>query len=334
MGIVTDPELIAKLNTLHAAQSQTQKEPSFLQKAGGFAEKYINKPIESAGIPDVAGGVLQGAGDIAASLGNVIARPLGHPIPHPDLQKYTSGSPFSKAMFGAGELGAQIPAFMSGAGALGRFTGLGEDASLLAKALHGATTSAAMGENKEGGGRKLAAALGTLTGPGVLSEIPVTRRLASRHLNRARELVRERGVQSLNVPEHLLDEARTFLPQNAATENLLHQASAGNYEPLFTLQSDLAASARDLMSGRGADRMLGRQANELRQSLLNSMRGSLAESGHTDIANIMRRGQNKYRQYSRIKQNVYRPMERAGIPLGAVGITSYAIAKALEKARQ
>lgn len=121
------------------------------------------------------------------------------------------------------------------------------------------------------------------------------------HLRNARRLANRREVGGLVVPEEIFNEAQQFLPDNLPTQNLLEAARSGNYDPLFTLQSDLARSGRQLTrSFSGADRLHGFQANALRQRLLENIRNGLTESGHGDIAELMRRGQGNYRRYQRI----------------------------------
>ena len=126
-----------------------QKEQGWLDKAGNYAGKF-NNIVESSHLPEFAGGLLQGAGDIGTSLGNVIARPLGHPIPHPNLSQYINKSPVSRLAFGAGELGSQIPLYSMGAGALGKL-GLTAEAGLSGRVAEGLVSGALMGENDEGG---------------------------------------------------------------------------------------------------------------------------------------------------------------------------------------
>jgi len=308
-----------------------QQSQNWLDKFGRAAGKF-NKFIKGTHLPDLAGGFLQGAGDIGASLGNVVAKPLGYNIPHPNLGQYIDQNSLpAKFAFGAGELGAQIPAFASGAGALSKVSKIGENAPLFARMLQGAVSGAALGENKEGGGRLSSAALGSVTAPGVISDFPITRKFASKHLNQAKNIIQNRGVKDINVPSHLLEEAKSFLPANKATDNLLAEAASGNYNPLFTLQSDLARSARELLKGRGADRLMGFQANSLRQNLINSIKDSLNKSGHQDISKLLEKGQKKYRQYIGIEKNIYRPLKKVGVPLSIGSALTMGLMKAKQK---
>jgi hypothetical protein len=136
----SDKELLEIIN---------KPEESLFDKAARYADKF-NKGVEATHLPEFAGGILQGVGDIGASLGNLIARPLGHPIPHPELNKYIGTSWPSRLAFGAGNLAAQIPAYTSGAGLIGK-AGLGAGAGLSGKVAQGALAGGLLGENEEGG---------------------------------------------------------------------------------------------------------------------------------------------------------------------------------------
>jgi hypothetical protein len=139
-------QLIA--NSEHKEPEQKEPEHSLLDTVGQAAGKF-NRFIEGTRLPAFAGGLLQGAGDIGASLGNLVMRPLGHPIPHPNLSQYIDKSPLSRIAFGAGELGSNIPLYASGAGLIGR-AGMTAEAGLSGKLAEGLASGFLMGENKEG----------------------------------------------------------------------------------------------------------------------------------------------------------------------------------------
>lgn len=162
-----------------------------------------------------------------------------------------------------------------------------------------------------------------------IADLPLTRGMAARSLRQARNAAVERGVERLPIDREVLRDTRQFLPNTAPYRNLLQEAMRGNYDPLFTLQSDLGAQARQLTrSSSGAERLHGIEAHNTRQRLLDSMRNALAQSGHEDIANMMQHGQNRYRQYHTTKRLLYDPATKvaketakyAGIPLSLAGI--------------
>ncbi len=153
----------------------------------------------------------------------------------------------------------------------------------------------------------------------ILSEIPLTKGLAARHLKSAQKLVKESGISGLPLSEHLLEEAKQFLPNNLPTQNLLKQAASGDYNSIFTMQSDLAKAARELTkSSSGAERLHGLAANDLRQRMLHEFRQNLTKSGLEKAAKLMQRGQNKYRQHHQIKKYVYGPIKTLGAPASVI----------------
>ncbi len=163
-------------------------------------------------------------------------------------------------------------------------------------------------------------------------ELPLTANMASKPLKQARSLAKERNISNISVPKDILKEAQDFLPKNMPTRNLIKEAKKGNYDPFFTLQSDLGKTARQLSkSPSGAERLYGEQANDLRKRLIEAMHSSLSKSGHEDIGQLMSKGQNKYRQYKKLDREIYPKLRKAGIGVAAgVGIpTGYRSLKSM-----
>lgn len=140
-----------------SSKTGPKKEDSLLQRAASVADRF-NKGVEATGLPAAAGGFYQGVGDIGASLGNIVARPLGHPIPHPNFKKFFDNSLASSVGFGVGQVGGQIPAYLSGAGLLAKL-GIGAKAALSGKIAQGILSGAALGEDDKGN-RGFGAAIG------------------------------------------------------------------------------------------------------------------------------------------------------------------------------
>lgn len=135
------------------------KENNFLDSIMSNVSKF-NRGVESTRLPSLAGGFIQGAGDIGASLANIPLGMIDKKIPHPELKKYFPQDLLSQGAFTAGELGAGIP------GALGlesklasKLPELTGKARLGSRALTGAISGAALGEEMPGG-RTFGALLG------------------------------------------------------------------------------------------------------------------------------------------------------------------------------
>jgi len=144
--------------------------------------------------------------------------------------------------------------------------------------------------------------------------IALTRRGASRELRQAQNLARERNVGNLNIPNEIMQDIPQFLPQTAPYRQLLEEAAQGGYEPLFATQSDLGQAARGYgMHPFFAERRFGREAGRLRNRLLDAMQSELENQGHLDIADLLRRGQQRYRNYNSLKG-----VRNTALTLGAI----------------
>lgn len=279
--------------------SAYQPQKSLLQSSGDFLKGAGLGAFQ--GLSDVGANIAQLPGDIYSFLTGKAA----YAAPKPSFRGYTPGSD-------AGQLGASIgefaaPLALPGVGA--RAAG----SKLLPKILAGAGLGAAESEN-----RPLGALLGAAFGGAPLAkELPLTKGIAARPLKEAEKLVKERGISKLNIPKDIFKEAKDFLPNNLPYKKLLEKAKQGDYKTLFTLQSDIGKSARQLTkSSSGAERLHGFQANDLRQRLLDAMKGHLDKEGHEDISALISKGQNKYRQHMK-----YRPIAKKALYAAGIGST-------------
>ena len=142
--------------------SQQHESPGFMNAINKF-----NKGVESAGLPSLGGGFLQGLGNSGISALNLIPKIAGSEarIPHLDLQKYIQNQNLpNKIMFKGGEVGGQLAA---GAGAyqkLGNIPRPSGLTGLAADSAKGAATGYALGEDEEGD-RGMATAFGAALGP-------------------------------------------------------------------------------------------------------------------------------------------------------------------------
>lgn len=157
-----------------------------------------------------------------------------------------------------------------------------------------------------------------MSGYGLMRNLPLTQRMASRHLRQARNMAHERNVNELNVNPELLEESRQFMNMNNPDVQRLYQESQqGGFNSLMSLQSDVGVEARSLRkSPLAAERRQAPHAENLKQRLLTDIRRELTAQGHEDIADLVGRGINKYRQYKKIEENVYPILKRLGIPIG------------------
>lgn len=138
-----------------------------------------------------------------------------------------------------------------------------------------------------------------------LADTPGLRGAGTRALNRVQEGLEQRGMGAMEVPEeHYANLIRDgFLRNTAANRRLIERARQGDYRDLFNLQSDLGGRARNLQRDpfSAANRDFGRDIEDTRQELLTHMRRLIDEAGHGDLAQLMRHGQNRYRQHMAIR---------------------------------
>lgn len=152
------------------------------------------------------------------------------------------------------------------------------------------------------------------------SEIPLTKAVGGKKLNQVRDAIKERGGVNLQVPDHILKDAKQYLPKEIASKKLLKKASEGDYQALFTLQSDLNKRGHSLKrSFSGADRNHGQDAINLRKRLLTSMKEGLSNQGHKDLSELLSLGQKRYAQHMKIRPYA---LALGAAALGQTGIPS------------
>lgn len=150
------------------------------------------------------------------------------------------------------------------------------------------------------------------------SAIPlVSRHAASAPLRAADRLAAERSIGQVNVPEHLIEDARQYLPNTEAYRRTINEALEGDFNALFRLQSDLGQISRQMARNpfSASERAMGRAGHQVRQELLGEKAAELRRMGHQDIAELQQLGRDQYRRYMRM-----RPYVRTGVALGLAQI--------------
>jgi hypothetical protein len=131
----------------------------------------------------------------------------------------------------------------------------------------------------------------------------LTRKGASKNIVKARELGKTRNMGPLDVNPDLIEDTRQFLPNTTPYRNLIDEAGYGDYNKLFSLQSDLGKHAGGMSKDwfSKANRAHGRAGLEVRGNILNEMKNSMRQQGHGDIADLLSKGQDEYRRYMKFK---------------------------------
>lgn len=131
----------------------------------------------------------------------------------------------------------------------------------------------------------------------------LTRKGASKNIVKARELGNKRNMGPLDVNSDLIEDTRQFLPNTTPYRNLIDEAGYGDYNKLFSLQSDLGKHAGGMSKDwfSKANRAHGKAGLEVRKNILKEMKQSLRQQGHGDIADLLSKGQEEYRRYIKFK---------------------------------
>jgi hypothetical protein len=131
----------------------------------------------------------------------------------------------------------------------------------------------------------------------------LTRKGASKNIVKARETGKARNMGPLDVNPDLIEDTRQFLPNTTPYRNLIDEAGYGDYNRLFSLQSDLGKHAGGMSKDwfSKANRAHGRAGLGVRGNILNEMKNSMRQQGHGDIADLLTKGQDEYRRYMKFK---------------------------------
>lgn len=131
----------------------------------------------------------------------------------------------------------------------------------------------------------------------------LTRKGASKNIVKAREMGKTRNIGPLEVNPDLIEDTRQFMPNTTPYRNLIEDAGYGDYNKLFSLQSDLGKHAGGMSKDwfSKANRAHGRAGLEVRGNILKEMKQSLRNGGHEDIADLLTKGQDEYRRYMKFK---------------------------------
>ena len=145
----------------------------------------------------------------------------------------------------------------------------------------------------------------------------LTRKGASKNIVKARELGKNRNMGPLDVNPNLIEDTRQFLPNTTPYRNLIDNAGYGDYNKLFSLQSDVGKHAGGMSKDwfSKANRAHGRAGLEVRGNILNEMKNSMRQQGHGDIADLLTKGQDEYRRYMKFK-----PYRNALLTAGAAAL--------------
>jgi hypothetical protein len=270
--INNDAEYLKQLKSEHpyliGLSEALQKHPAInkaINKTAPYAE-HLNRIVQGTGLPNLSKGFFTGSDKLLRGLASMT--PTGVGLPNVDIPD----PGFSEAV-----IPDINPAVQGGAEAIGQaipyLAGLGSNV----------TRAQQLGEK--------------------LSDLPLTKKMASRALREALQTAKGREIGELNIPTNLIEDLKQFLPETTPYKKLLQNAMNKDYESLFNLQSDVGSHSSDFAKAlfSAAERSHGREGLAARNRLIDAMRSSLNEAGHGDISELMKHGQNRYRQYMNLR---------------------------------
>lgn len=142
----------------------------------------------------------------------------------------------------------------------------------------------------------------------LLKGIPhLTKRGATKKLNKASKLAQEREIGQMSINPEIIEDARQFLPDIMQHRNNLTGTHAGDYNSLFDLQSKVGkisqarlGKIRSLFAPESA--IKGQAGLEARRNLLKEMHENLQSLGHHDISDLLKQGQEDYSRYMKFRK--------------------------------
>jgi hypothetical protein len=160
------------------------------------------------------------------------------------------------------------------------------------------------------------------------------RRLTGRHhLDQVRRAAQEMP-EAFAYPEEMLQQARRFLPQSQATDELIHATRQGGYNPAFSTQSQVGYHQRALQrSPLAAEQRRAPQAGDLKQNMLNHLESVFRNEGMDAEADLLRQGITNFRRYAQVRDAAMPLLKKYGIPtsiLAAIGVAPKVIKKSLD----
>lgn len=132
------------------------------------------------------------------------------------------------------------------------------------------------------------------------------RSAAAKPYTQAAELLQKEGIEYIEPPKELIEDARQFLKSTKANRDLIARAETGHIPSLHKLQSDLgrvsAGYARNPFSF--AERDFGRAGFQTREALLQHQQNELRRLGAEEAADLYQKGLDQYRTYHKLKHPV------------------------------
>lgn len=303
-----------------AADKITNQSESTLQKAGDVADIF-NKTVESARLPELSGGLLQGGIRGAESIVNLpllLASKLSGKdltIPYVDLQKFTKQDPISRGIFDVGQVAGEILPFSKASSVAEDLASNFMKPSIARTALTGGATGVATSGSEDERSRIIGALTGS-TIPALLQLRPIS--IANKVLEQKSNLkdmftdryknifnsLKDRGLDQDNItlPSSLKSDSGNEAINDIFTNNRDFQKAVNRFKenPTFEnghqAQSALGKLKARLLYGMNTAQRTGRPisgeevnrmnaADELQRKIRGNLQQFLVDNKQEDLFN-------------------------------------------------
>ncbi len=107
-----------------------------------------------------------------------------------------------------------------------------------------------------------------------------------------------------NLSKEFIEGLQQYLPNSRQNQNLIKEATKGNYNALRKLQTDMyTRGKKNLTSNFEADRLRGSEMLEKRQDINDAIHEHLNTSGHEDLGNILNNANQDWRTLKDVYYN-------------------------------
>lgn len=155
------------------------------------------------------------------------------------------------------------------------------------------------------------------------------RLIGTHQLNKVRQVANELNIPDFGYTPETIAQAKAYLPKGESTINMIKGVKSGEYNPSFSMQSQIGAHERALeKSILPADRLLAPQLGDLKKNMIGQLQNTLIREGLTEEAKLLETGINKYAKYMKVKEAIIPVLKKYGIPTSVLAAIGFGFDKA------
>ncbi len=173
-----------------------------------------------------------------------------------------------------------------------------------------------------------------LVGAGGLLRGGIRRLKGTHQLDEVRRIANLGNAPSFRYNPQTIDEARNYMPNSHAIEEMIAGVERGEYNPAFSMQSQIGHHQRNLAnSALASERLLAPRVGELKQNMIGQLENVMRSNGLNREADLLRGGINNFRVYSQVKNAVMPVLKKLGIPVTILSALGFGYKKAKQALR-